>query len=161
MMRSHVQHVAIIGGGFSGTLTAINLARLSTAPLRVSLINCAYPAGRGIAYSTRRAEHLLNVAARNMSALPEYPGHFVDWLLTRTEYANIPEAELRETFMPRRVYGDYLRSLAWHYSGPLNSRSNVEIKTISGEVVDLIPETQGARLLLGTCVPHRRRAKAP
>ena len=148
MIRSHVQHVAIIGGGFSGTLTAINLARLSTAPLRISLINCAYPAGRGIAYSTRRAEHLLNVAARNMSALPEYPSHFVDWLLTRTEYANIPEAELRETFMPRRVYGDYLRSLAWHYSGPLNSHSNVEIKTISGEVVDLIPETQGARLLL-------------
>lgn len=148
MIRSHVQHVAIIGGGFSGTLTAINLARLSTAPLRISLINCAYPAGRGIAYSTRRAEHLLNVAARNMSALPEYPSHFVDWLLTRTEYANIPEVELRETFMPRRVYGDYLRSLAWHYSGPLNSHSNVEIKTISGEVVDLIPETQGARLLL-------------
>ena len=148
MIRSHVQHVAIIGGGFSGTLTAINLARLSTAPLRISLINCAYPAGRGIAYSTRRAEHLLNVAARNMSALPEYPSHFVDWLLTRTEYANIPEAELRETFMPRRVYGDYLRSLAWHYSGPLNSHSNVEIKTISGEVVDLITETQGARLLL-------------
>jgi uncharacterized NAD(P)/FAD-binding protein YdhS len=112
MIWSHVQHVAIIGGGFSGTLTAINLARLSTAPLRISLINCAYPAGRGIAYSTRRAEHLLNVAARNMSALPEYPSHFVDWLLTRTEYANIPEAELRETFMPRRVYGDYLRSLA-------------------------------------------------
>ena len=148
MIRPQLQHVAIIGGGFSGTLTAVNLARLSTAPLRISVLNCAYPAGRGIAYSTRRPEHLLNVAARNMSALPEYPSHFVDWLLTRTEYANIPETELRETFMPRRVYGDYLRSLAWHYSDPLNSRSSVEIKTIPSEVVDLISEAQGARLIL-------------
>ncbi len=148
MIRPQLQHVAIIGGGFSGTLTAVNLARLSTAPLRISVLNCAYPAGRGIAYSTRRPEHLLNVAARNMSALPEYPSHFVDWLLTRTEYANIPETELRETFMPRRVYGDYLRCLAWHYSDPLNSRSSVEIKTIPSEVVDLISEAQGARLIL-------------
>ncbi len=148
MIQPHLQRIAIIGGGFSGTLTAINLARLSTVPLRISVLNCTYPAGRGIAYSTQRPEHLLNVAARNMSAFPEYPSHFVDWLITRTEYANIPEAELRETFMPRRVYGDYLRSLAWHYSGPLNSRSSVEIKNISIEVVDLIPETQGARLIL-------------
>jgi uncharacterized NAD(P)/FAD-binding protein YdhS len=148
MIRPQLQHVAIIGGGFSGTLTAVNLARLSTAPLRISVLNCAYPAGRGIAYSTRRPEHLLNVAARNMSALPECPSHFVDWLLTRTEYANIPETELRETFMPRRVYGDYLRSLAWHYSDPLNARSSVEIKTIPSEVVDLISEAQGARLIL-------------
>jgi len=148
MIRPHLQHVAIIGGGFSGTLTAVNLARLSTAPLRISILNCAYPSGRGIAYSTRRPEHLLNVAARNMSALSEYPNHFVDWLLTRTEYANIPEAELRETFMPRRIYGDYLRNLAWHYSGPQNSRSRVEIKNIEGEVIDLIPDALGARLLL-------------
>jgi uncharacterized NAD(P)/FAD-binding protein YdhS len=95
MIRPHLQQVAIIGGGFSGTLTAINLARLSTAPLRITVINSVYPAGRGIAYSTRRPEHLLNVAARNMSALPEHPSHFVDWLLTRSEYAEIPEAELR------------------------------------------------------------------
>ncbi|MEI8089256.1 MAG: FAD/NAD(P)-binding protein [Opitutaceae bacterium] len=148
MIRPHLQHVAIIGGGFSGTLTAVNLARLSTAPLRISILNCAYPSGRGIAYSTRRPEHLLNVAARNMSALSEYPNHFVDWLLTRTEYANIPEAELRETFMPRRIYGDYLRNLAWHYSGPQNSRSRVEIKNIEGEVIDLIPDALSARLLL-------------
>lgn len=148
MIRPHLQHVAIIGGGFSGTLTAINLARLSTAPLRITVINSAYPAGRGIAYSTRRPEHLLNVAARNMSALPEHPSHFVDWLLTRSEYAEIPEAELRETFMPRRVYGDYLRGLAWHYSDPQNVPSRVAIKTLAGEVIDLIPDTQGVQLIL-------------
>ena len=51
--------------------------------------------------STRRPEHLLNVVARNMSALPDHPTHFLDWLRTRTEYADTPDAVLRETFVPR------------------------------------------------------------
>ena len=88
-------HIAIIGGGFSGTMTAVNLARFCEVPLRVTLINHGYPQGRGVAYSTRRPEHLLNVAARNLSALPEHPNHFVEWLRTRTEYAEMPDAELQ------------------------------------------------------------------
>jgi len=148
MTTRRLQHVAIIGGGFSGTLAALNLARLSTTPLKISIINYAHPAGRGIAYSTARPEHLLNVAARNMSAFPEFPTHFVEWLRTRTEYASISEAELRETFIPRRIYGDYLRSLALSYCRPLDQRSPVQIYPIDGEVVDLIPEIQGARLIL-------------
>ena len=78
MIAPAAKHVAIVGGGFSGTMAAVNLARLAEFPLRVSLINHGYPTGRGIAYSTRRPEHLLNVAARNMSALPEHPEHHVD-----------------------------------------------------------------------------------
>ena len=142
------RHIAIIGGGFSGTLAAVNLARLSEAPLRVTLINHARPPGRGVAYGTRRPEHLLNVAARNMSALPEYPGHFVDWLRTRTEYAGLPDAELRETFMPRRVYGDYLRSLAQHYTHPVDARSRVTITLLDDEARDLAPDGARARIML-------------
>ena len=72
--------VAIIGGGFSGTMAAVNLARLSDSPLCIQLINDRYPLGRGVAYGTRREEHLLNVAARNMSAVPDHANHFLDWL---------------------------------------------------------------------------------
>ena len=46
--------LAIIGGGFSGTMAAVNLVRFGDRPLLVRLINRAYPLGRGIAYSTRR-----------------------------------------------------------------------------------------------------------
>ncbi|MCB1077017.1 MAG: FAD/NAD(P)-binding protein, partial [Verrucomicrobiae bacterium] len=106
---SQESHVAIIGGGFSGILTAVNLVRLSRQPLRITLINHARPAGRGIAYGTRRPEHLLNVAARNMSAFPDWPDHFVRWLRTRSEYDSVPDHELREKFIPRMTYGDYLR----------------------------------------------------
>jgi len=142
------QHIAVIGGGFSGTMTAVNLARLSAAPLRITLVNAGSPTGRGIAYGTRRPEHLLNVAARNMSALPDHPNHFLEWLRTRTEYADVPEAGLRETFLPRRVYGDYLRSLAQHYARPVDPRCGAEFTERAAEVLALEPAGFGARLRL-------------
>jgi uncharacterized NAD(P)/FAD-binding protein YdhS len=143
-------HIAIIGGGFSGTMTAVNLARLCEVPLRVTLINHGYPQGRGVAYSTRRPEHLLNVAARNMSALPEHPNHFVEWLRTRTEYSDVPDAELRETFIPRRLYGDYVRGLTLHYASPIDRRGNVEPAFVDDEAIDITPVRHGARITLAT-----------
>lgn len=111
--------VVVVGGGFSGILVAVNLMRLArdprARPVKLSIINGVCTAGRGIAYGTRRIEHLLNVAARNMSAFPELPDHFVEWLRTRSEYEHLPENELREKFIPRMVYGDYLRSLMHHH----------------------------------------------
>jgi uncharacterized NAD(P)/FAD-binding protein YdhS len=146
MTTSRFQHVAVIGGGFSGTLAAVNLARLSLGPLRITLVNHGAPSGRGVAYGTRRPEHLLNVAARNMSAFPDHPNHLLEWLRTRTDYAALPEAELRETYLPRRVYGDYVRGLLHHHSRPLDPRSKVEFGLIDDEVFDLSPEGDGARL---------------
>ncbi len=148
MTTPRLQHIAVIGGGFSGTMAAVNLARLSATPLRVTLFNHGSPTGRGIAYGTRRPEHLLNVAARNMSALPDHPNHFLEWLRTRTEYATVPEAELRETFMPRRVYGDYLRSLTQHYARPVDPRACAEFTLRDDEVLGLEAAGDGARLRL-------------
>lgn len=130
--------IAIIGGGFSGTLTAVNLARLSDQPLRVVIINAHRPLGRGTAYGTDRPEHLLNVAARNMSAFPDFPSHFLDWLRSRTEYANTPETELREMFAPRRVYGDYVRGLLAGCLTPIDARCQVTVDTIDDEAVDIV-----------------------
>ncbi len=145
-----MKHIAIIGGGFTGTMTGVNLARLAESPVQVTVINHGSPTGRGVAYSTTRPEHLLNVAARNMSALPEHPNHFVEWLRTRTEFAELPEAELRETFFPRRIYGDYLRSLALHYTQPLDRRGPVEFRFVDDEGVDVAPEGRGARITLAS-----------
>ena len=47
--NSAPKHIAIVGGGFSGVMTAVNLARLSTHPLQVTVVNDRRPAGRGIA----------------------------------------------------------------------------------------------------------------
>jgi uncharacterized NAD(P)/FAD-binding protein YdhS len=96
-------------------MTAVNLVRFSPGRLRITIINHARPTGRGVAYGSRRPEHLLNVAARNMSALRDCPDHLLQWLRTRSDFDAVPEIELRERFIPRMIYGDYLRSLMQHY----------------------------------------------
>jgi uncharacterized NAD(P)/FAD-binding protein YdhS len=145
-----VETIAIIGGGFSGTMTAVNLARLGTRPLRVCLMNSGHPTGRGVAYGTRRPEHLLNVAARNMSAFPDHPNHFLDWLRTRSEYADLPDVVLREVFVPRRVYGDYLRAVSLPYCVPVDSRMRVQIELIEDTAIDVIKGPVGAAVTLAS-----------
>jgi uncharacterized NAD(P)/FAD-binding protein YdhS len=137
-IHSETRSIAIVGGGFSGTMAAVNLARFSQRPLRVVLINAKRPFGRGTAYGTSRREHLLNVAARNMSAFPDHPNHFFNWLRSRSEFNAVADNELREMFVPRMVYGDYIRSLAESHLRPVHTRFNVQFELIEDEAVDLI-----------------------
>lgn len=101
MLRA--DHVAIVGGGFSGTLLAINLLRYGS--LKVTLIEQRPDhLARGIAFGGAPADHILNVRAANMSAFPDQPAHFVDWLKHRDIGADA-------TFATRQTFGTYLRSL--------------------------------------------------
>ncbi len=95
--------VLIVGGGFSGTLTAVHLARAGVRG--VVLIERGPRAGLGVAYGTACPSHLLNVPAGKMSALPDEPTHFVDWLRERE-----PDASAA-AFARRSDFGLYLRDL--------------------------------------------------
>ncbi len=139
--------VAIIGGGFSGTVAAVNLARLAIQPLRIHIINHGSPLGRGVAYGTKQSEHLLNVAARNMSAFPDLPNHFLDWLGTRSEFADVPESVLREQFVPRKIYGDYLQSLLFWYSKEAH-HPRARIEFVNGEALDIMPAPDRALVVV-------------
>jgi uncharacterized NAD(P)/FAD-binding protein YdhS len=98
------QTVAIIGAGFSGLLTALHLLSKADGP-QVRLIERRGAFARGAAYSTLDEDHLLNVRASNMSAFPEAPDHFVDWLATHGEL------DCKTLFVRRQQYGDYLQDL--------------------------------------------------
>lgn len=70
--------VAIVGGGASGTLSALHLLRASSDPdLRIVLFETD-PRRRhlGVAYGTTDPRHLLNLRAQIMSAFPDEPDHF-------------------------------------------------------------------------------------
>src|SRR5687768_4561967 len=101
--------VAIVGGGASGTLQALHLLRAGVDG--IVLIERAHQPGRGVAYSTRRPEHLLNVPARRMSAYPDDPDHFLRWFAAHGGSA--------EDFAPRMLYGDYLTQTLDAESGRL------------------------------------------
>jgi uncharacterized NAD(P)/FAD-binding protein YdhS len=89
--------VAIIGGGFSGTMVAAQLARRNISSI---LIEGGGRLGRGIAYSTREPAHVLNGRAEVMSAWPE----------DLEDFARLVEAEggSAKDFPERRRFGRYL-----------------------------------------------------
>jgi uncharacterized NAD(P)/FAD-binding protein YdhS len=98
--------VVVIGAGFAGSATAVQLLRAwQGGPLELTLLERARDFGPGVAFSTPDERHLLNVVAGGMSALPDAPEHFLDWLREREPGAHAG------TFAPRRAYGDYLREL--------------------------------------------------
>ncbi|MET0700153.1 MAG: FAD/NAD(P)-binding protein [Mycobacterium sp.] len=149
---SRPTRVVVIGGGFSGAMSAVNIARLSDEPLHITVVNDGRPVGRGVAYGLRRPEYLLNVAARNMSAFPDEPDHFLQWLRTRTEFATVPDIELRERFIPRQIYGDYVCSLVLHHLQSPGGLTRVSTDFVTGEAVDIEPRDAGCvvRLADGT-----------
>lgn len=89
--------VAIVGGGFSGTILAAQLARRGIAS---ALIDGSGRMGRGVAYSTTEGAHLLNVRAEGMSAWSGEPDHFA----RRVE----SEGGDRRGFAERRLFARYL-----------------------------------------------------
>jgi uncharacterized NAD(P)/FAD-binding protein YdhS len=125
--------IAIIGGGVSGTLTAFHLARQRT-PARVILIDQRPDFGLGLAYSTPSLRHLLNVPAGKISALPDQPDHFLNWLRR-----NHDPAATETTFAPRAIFGRYIQSLLTSTSG---------IKQEIATVVDVRLQDSGALLTL-------------
>ena len=98
--------VAIVGGGASGTLLAIQLLRKAPRGWRrLLLVDRAGDFARGLAYRTREESHVLNVPAARMSGLPDDEGHFLEWLQRRLPGSG------PDTYAVRRLYGDYLAEL--------------------------------------------------
>jgi uncharacterized NAD(P)/FAD-binding protein YdhS len=93
--------VAVIGGGASGTLTALALLTQPAGP-DVIVAEPRATLGHGVAYSTSDMAHRLNVAAGMMSAFPDRPDHFVEWGATRLA------SFTTFSFAPRAMYGSYL-----------------------------------------------------
>ena len=83
-----------------------------------------------------------------MSAFPDLPSHFVDWLRNRADFAEIPTADLPDRFVPRRVYGDYLQDLLFWQAHPLAGPGRIEIRFVDDEVLDVAPAGRGAHLVL-------------
>jgi len=117
-----MKKIAIIGAGFSGSMCAIQLLNQSKIPLHIVLID-KNDFGRGIAYQLQDESLLLNVRADNMSALPDSPAHFLEWLKARG-YDVYPKS-----LVSRKIYGDYISSLL------TDARSHLEF--IQDEVVKI------------------------
>ncbi len=105
------RNIAIIGAGFTGSLTALHLLKHARPNDRIYLLERNAQFGRGLAYSTGNPNHLLNVRAGNMSAYADEPDHFVHWLrkLPKATRAMLSEYPGPTTFVPRGLYGSYIQ----------------------------------------------------
>lgn len=118
------RRVAIIGGGFTGTMTFAHVlknASESHQPLHLTLIDRQPAFGEGVAYRTNDAKHLLNVPAGRMSAWPDRPDDFLDFA-RREDPAVGPH-----TFCPRRIYGRYLRQIVHALAAAAGDHVSAEI----------------------------------
>ena len=122
--------IAIVGAGFSGTLVTVNLLRRPPVEsTRIVLIERAPEVGRGVAYARRDYRYILNVPASRMSATSTAPDEFLEFARTR-----MPDATGQD-FLPRDVYGDYLRELL----GRLAARAppSIRLELLRDSVTDI------------------------
>jgi uncharacterized NAD(P)/FAD-binding protein YdhS len=122
--------IAIVGGGFCGTVVAANLLRKPPpGPTRLVLIERGGAVGRGVAYADRGFPYLLNVPASRMSATSAAPNEFLEFVQRR-----IPGAG-GEDFLPRPLYGEYLQELLM--AAQLSAPTHVRLDVLNGEVTNV------------------------
>lgn len=108
-LQSH-HSIVIVGGGFAGALTAMKLLDRTEVPLAITILEPRDELGRGVAYSTSEAVHLVNGPASTFSLHPEEPDHLVRWLADNAlRYGWTVPVDVAASFPPRYLYGTYVR----------------------------------------------------
>ena len=126
MKSDSAADVIIIGGGFSGTMLAAQLAQRGLGSV---IVEARGRAGRGTAFSTPEEVHLLNVPASKMSAWPDRPGDFAE--------AVSADGYDPTDFVPRRRFGAYLTAI-------LNDAlASGQASLVRGEATSARPEADG------------------
>ncbi|TDR93109.1 FAD/NAD(P)-binding protein [Enterovirga rhinocerotis] len=148
-MNDDMRPIAVIGAGFSGTMTARHLLD-RVGGRRILLCERGPTFARGAAYSTDDPVHLLNVRAENMSAFSAEPNHFAAWL---EGLGDIPPRHVHRTpvgtFVSRVLYGRYLTSLVQE---PLSTRDGAaRFRIVPDEVVRLEKRPAGGYILHLAC----------
>ncbi len=138
------QKIGIIGGGFAGTMTAVQLVLQADTfeknhvknDLEIFIINQKQSFNKGIAYNSYSDEHILNVSTIKMSAFPDEPTHFLDWILEKEEFKKYDYDWLANSYLPRKLYGEYLSQI-WEETTKKAIQKNISIHLIDS-VVDAI-----------------------
>ena len=119
--------IAIVGGGFSGTMTSFHLLRLVPSASVTMFERVPAQIAGGNAYTPSSEHHLLNVPAGSMGARAQDPGEFLQWLIARDQKVQ------GSSFVSRRFYGEYLTEILTH----MRETATGHFQTIFDEVVSI------------------------
>ncbi len=128
------RHAVVIGGGFSGSFFAAQLAVHTNVPVHISVIEPRDVLGAGVAYSTSDPAHRVNVPAARMTLYPENPADFDTWFCNSGELGADPEALWTDgSAYPRRAaFGRYVAEIIASRS---SARTGVSIEHIQDHAV--------------------------
>ena len=141
-MKAPSRHIAIIGGGFSGTTLAVRLLETLRGPATISLIDAGGRFGPGLAYGTPHPFHFMNTRASAISAVFGQPHHFANWLATRPDGAG----QAADAFVPRHFYGAYLGELLEQ----AERRSDIALARVADEAIGVVRGQLGFRVPLAS-----------
>jgi uncharacterized NAD(P)/FAD-binding protein YdhS len=133
--------IAVIGAGFSGTLMALHLLRRCPPPTKLILIERNSQFGRGVAFATGNASHILNVPASRMSAFHDRADDFVTWLGSQPGAGPFGPG----CFAPRQMFGAYIRALL---NDEIRRSGRDRLELVRGSVTGLDRSSQKLRLTL-------------
>lgn len=128
--------IAIIGGGFSGTMIGVHLIEKASTPLEIKIINETEVLNTGIAYNPYSKRALLNVVSSRMSAFASDPEHFLNWLMQQDHFRDKDRTLIANSFLPRYLYGEYLKDI-WNHALKRAGEKNIHVDVISSAVMDL------------------------
>lgn len=140
--RTDTHTIAVVGGGFAGSISAAQLIRQAKAtnmPVRIVLLERRGSIGEGVAYSSREECHLLNVSAGRMSAWPDDPDDFLRWANVR--YGPVSAYD----FVPRAWYGEYVRQAVLKEAA--DAGDSVELSVVFDEARRITRHPSGGWML--------------
>jgi uncharacterized NAD(P)/FAD-binding protein YdhS len=143
-----VKKIGIIGGGFSGTMTAVHLVREAVEPLEIIMISEQQHLNKGIAFNPYSKKLLLNVAASKMSAFANDPEHFLRWVMQQENFRGKDENIIANSFLPRYLYGEYLSEI-WKDVIASALKKKIKLSVIDDVVTNIDPTESVVSISLG------------
>jgi uncharacterized NAD(P)/FAD-binding protein YdhS len=129
--------VVIVGAGFSAIGLLANLLKELPEQAAIAVVADDSGFGRGTAYRTELHLHRLNVPAGRMSAFPDRPSDFVEWLNRKGRQAT------PSSFVSRHDYGLYMRDTLAAMLRPQQQRARVDF--LKSRAKALSVDGQGAK----------------
>lgn len=136
MTGTNQNRLAILGFGASGLLTFFNLVKnysKNSGAIAIDIFEKSpQQFARGIAYSTKNPNHLLNVVVQGMGA-QEDRQDFFNWL--QKHYPNYQKND----FVSRKIFGDYLQHL-FNLTLALAAEKKISCHFFSQEITEIFYE---------------------
>ncbi len=140
--------VAIVGGGYTGAISAILLSRMSSTPLDIRIIEPRQEVGRGLAYDTEDPAHRLNVPPALMVLYLDDIEHFSRFVSSRDIAGADPGAVAADgsLYVRRSIFGDYMAGEVRRHRA--DNPSGSRLRHYRDRAVSMEATGQGYRLAL-------------